>query len=247
MYNANGPPKGANVTADQSSYDLLYRDIILNSINGTLNTTSQATSFNLSLDNINNIYKAEMITATIVFDTSGGIPANIKYNSVIVSIPQLNGKSLVIAGNTSGTILNQIQVPGSNPPVYAIVTGANNSQGSNQIQGDIFCQIPDSTSALTPVGTFNNVLSLYIGPHMYESVQFYNPPLSKITRLDVQLYDQFTNLLSFGTGPGNLKSFYFTLRIYYLQKRNTMSSISTPVFTYSGTGTQDSLFVPLYN
>ena len=246
MYNANGPPRGSNVTADQSSYDLLYRDVILNSINGTLNTNSQTVSFNMTLDNVNNIYKAELIAATVHFQTS--IPNNIQYNSLIVSIPQLNGKTLVIAGNTSGTVINQIQIPGSNPPVYTNVTGANSSQGNNQIQGDIFCQIPDFSSALTLSTT--DTISLYIGPHMYESIQFYNPPISKINRLDIQLYDQYTNLLNINpTIPqsGDVLTFYFTLRIYYLQKRNTISSISTPLFTYSGTGTMDSLFSPMNN
>jgi len=246
MYNANGPPGGSNVTANQSSYDLLYRDVILNSVNGTLNTNSQTVSFNMSLDNVNNIYKAELTAATVHFQTS--IPTNIRYNSLIVSIPQLNGKTLVIAGNTSGTNINQIQVPGSNPPVYTNVSGTINSQGNNQVQGEIFCQIPDFSSALTLSTT--DTISLYIGPHMYESIQYYNPPISKINRLDIQLYDQYTNLLNINpTIPqaGDVLTFYFTLRIYYLQKRNTISSISIPLFTYGGTGTMDSSFVPMNN
>ena len=225
MYNANGPPRGSNVTADQSSYDLLYRDVILNSVNGTLNSNSQTVSFNMTLDNVNNIYKAELITAVVHFQTT--IPTNIRYNSLIVSIKQLNGKTLVIAGN---------------------VTSANSSLGNNSVQGEIFCQIPDFSSALTL--STSDTISLYIGPHMYESIQYYNPPISKINRLDIQLYDQYTNLLNIpATSPqsGDVLSFYFTLRIYYLQKRNTISSISVPLFTYSGTGTQDSLFVPFNN
>ena len=123
MYNTNGPPRGSNVTANQSGYDLLYRDVILNSVNGTLNT-SQTVSFNMTLDNVNNIYKAELIAATVHFQTS--IPTNIKYNSLIVSISQLNGKTLVIAGNVSST---------------------NSTLGNNAVQGKIFCQIPDTSSA----------------------------------------------------------------------------------------------------
>ena len=30
MYNSNGPPRGFNVTQDQSSYDLVFKDIIIN-------------------------------------------------------------------------------------------------------------------------------------------------------------------------------------------------------------------------
>ena len=85
---------------------------------------------------------------------------------------------------------------------------------------------------------------------MYESIQYYNPPISKINRLDIQLYDQYTNLLNIpATSPqsGDVLSFYFTLRLFYLQKRNTISSISIPLFTYSGSGTMDSSFVPINN
>ena len=226
MYNANGPPRGANVTADQSSYDLLYRDVILNSVNGTLGN-SQTVSFNMALDNVNNIYKAELITATVHFQTT--IPTNIRYNSLIVNIKQLNGKTLVIAGN---------------------VNSANSSQGNNSVQGEMFCQIPDASSVLSAPLAANDTISLYIGPHMYESIQYYNPPISKINRLDIQLYDQYTNLLNIpATSPqsGDVLSFYFTLRLFYLQKRNTISSISIPLITYGGTGTLDSSFVPINN
>ena len=226
MYNTNGPPRGSNVTANQSGYDLLYRDVILNSVNGTLNT-SQTVSFNMTLDNVNNIYKAELIAATVHFQTS--IPTNIKYNSLIVSISQLNGKTLVIAGNVSST---------------------NSTLGNNAVQGKIFCQIPDTSSALSAPLAANDTISLYIGPHMYESIQYYNPPISKINRLDIQLYDQYTNLLNIpATSPqsGDVLSFYFTLRLFYLQKRNTISSISIPLFTYSGTGTVNSSFSPMNN
>ena len=146
---------------------------------------------------------------------------------LIVNIKQLNGKTLVIAGN---------------------VNSANSSQGNNSVQGEIFCQIPDFSSALTL--STSDTISLYIGPHMYESIQYYNPPISKINRLDIQLYDQYTNLLNIpATSPqsGDVLSFYFTLRIYYLQKRNTISSISIPLITYGGTGTLDSSFVPMNN
>ena len=33
MFNVNGPPRGQNVTADQSSYDIIYKDIIVKSEN----------------------------------------------------------------------------------------------------------------------------------------------------------------------------------------------------------------------
>ena len=29
MYSVNGPPRGQNTTSDQSSYDLVFKDIII--------------------------------------------------------------------------------------------------------------------------------------------------------------------------------------------------------------------------
>lgn len=213
MYNVNGPPRGANVSSDQSSYDLLYKDFIIDSSLGTF--YNDVYSYNLQTDNINKVYKAEMISATIVFDSSG-IPTNIKNSAAIISISQLNGNTTRIAGNR--------------------ISG-NSSQGSNNTQGSIFCQIPDNNTPLTNASVIsNNTISLLIGPHMYESVQYYNPPISNINRLDVQITDLQANVVS----P---TFFYFTVRMYYFQKRNNTTAFSTPVVNFMS-GSDDSAFVP---
>jgi hypothetical protein len=217
MYNSNGPPKGFNVTSDQASYDLVSKDVIVCSSLGTISPDKTTVSFNLGLDNINQIYKAELVSATVVFDSS--INQFVKNQTLILSIPQLNQNTFRVAGNATK---------------------------NNITQSSIFCQIPDNCTPITPGGlTPNNILSLYIGARMFDTVQYYNPPINKINTIDVLWFaPNSTSVLVDSGTSGNISSFYFTLRIYYFQKRNNTSTFSTSVFNYAGTGTLDSIFQP---
>jgi hypothetical protein len=209
----NGPPRGAKVSNDQSSYDLIFKDVIINSNLATVN--NNVYSFNLQTDNVDRIYKAELTAATIAFN--GSIPNNIKNQCVILNIPQLNGNVTRIATN---------------------VISNNPSQGTLSVQGNIFCQVPDNNTPLI-IGTnaSTNIISLFIGPHMYESIQFYNPPISNLNRIDLSLTYPLGNTLA----STSITSFYFTVRLYYFQKRNTSTAFSTPVVNYYS-GKDDSLF-----
>ena len=237
MYNVNGPPGGFNVTQDQSSYDLVFKDIIINSALGTKNGNSF--SYNLGTDSINKIYKAELVSATIAFNDN--LPTNVVNSTIILSIPQLNGNTTKVAGNTSGTSTqtNQVYNPSTGGYDPVVVTNSISGQGNNNVQGAVFCQIPDNS---TPLKINNNIISLYVGPHMYDSIQFYNPPINKITTIDVTFFDTHTNAINVSTTAGTIDTFYFTLRIHYFQKRYAGSSFSTSVFTNSGSGTMDSIF-----
>jgi hypothetical protein len=62
--------------------------------------------------NVNNIYKAELISATIKFNTA--ITPEVVNQTLLLSIPQLNGNIYSIPGNT------------------------------NTVQSDIFVQLPDN-------------------------------------------------------------------------------------------------------
>lgn len=215
MYNINGPPRGANVSSDQSSYDLIFRDIILNSNVATTDPSGYVYSFNLQTDNIDRIYKAELISATIAFN--GSIPTNIKNQCVILNVPQLNGNTTRIASNVSRN---------------------NSSQGTISVQGNIFCQVPDNnTPLLIGANASNNVISLFICPRMYECFQFYNPPISNLNRIDLSLTDPLGNNIL----GSSITSFYFTIRLYYFQKRNGATAFSTPVVNYMS-GITDSIF-----
>ena len=223
MYNSNGPPKGSNVTSDQASYDLVSKDIIVSSALGTPNSGSPGSnnsvySFVLGTDNINQIYKAELVSAAVKFNTA--IPPNVQNQTLLVSIPQLNQNTFYVASNSMGT---------------------------NSVQSQIFCQIPDNSTPVTPGGLVSNgIISLYIGSRMFDTVQYYNPPVNKINRVDISFYDPQGNIVPVNTsGPsGTIQTFYFTLRVYYFQKRNNISSFSTSVFNYAASGTIDSIFQP---
>jgi len=218
MYNSNGPPRGFNVTSDQSSYDLVSKDVIICSSLGTVSSDFSQVSFNLGLDNINKIYKAELVSATLKFNTA--INTEVINNTILLSIPQMNQNTFRVAGNATK---------------------------NNITQSSIFCQVPDNSTPITPGGlTSNNIISLFIGARMFDSVQYYNPPMNKLNTIDVSWYTPSGNvvLVNPSGASGTIYGFYFTLRIYYFQKRNNTSDFSTSVFNYAGAGTIDTIFQP---
>jgi len=213
-FNMNGPPRGQNVTNNQSSYDLIYKDIIFNS--NLARVQNNVYSFTLQTDNINKIYAAELNAATVAFTA---IPTNVINQCFILNIPQLNGNLTRIASN---------------------VVNGNNSQGNLSVQGSIFCQIPDNNTPLI-VGTnpSTNIISTFIENHKYESIQYYNPPISNVNRVDISLHDPLGNIIPSSV----ITSFYFNIRITYFQKRNSTTAFSTPVVNYYS-GSTDSAYAP---
>ena len=214
MFNMNGPPKGYNVTTDQSNYDLITKDIIVTSNLGIPDQLKTSYRYQLRTDNINRIYKAELISATVKFNSA--IPPSVINKTLLLSIPQLNGNTNVVAGNNNIGVI-----------------------------GDFFTQVPDNCTPLTPTTlTSTNTISLFIGARMYDSVQYYNPPIDKINQIDVNWIDQYgTNIVVDSSGSsGSINSFYFTLRIYYFQKRNNVSSFSYSIPNFAASGTDDSIF-----
>jgi len=80
---------------------------------------------------------------------------------------------------------------------------------------------------------------MFIANHKYESIQYYNPPISNLNKIDISLYDPLGNIIP----STNITSFYFTIRFAYFQKRNGATAFSTPVVNYMS-GMTDSAFVP---
>jgi len=222
MYNTNGPPRGFNVTADQSSYDLVSKDIIICSGLGTPNGDKTVYSFNIGTDNMSQVYKAELVSATIPFNSA--INQNVKNQTLLLSIPQMNQNTFRVASNTLGS----------------------SNSGTNPTQGAIFCQIPDNYTPLALTGLTSNTINLFIGARMFDTVQYYNPPINKLNNIDVSWYSpNGTGIPVDSSGAsGTINQFYFTLRIYYFQKRNNTSSFSTGMFTYTGASTVDTIFEP---
>ena len=60
MFNMNGPPKGFNTVSDQSSYDLVFKDVIVKSENRNTNVYPNPNNYTVTLgEEVTKIYKAE--------------------------------------------------------------------------------------------------------------------------------------------------------------------------------------------
>jgi len=251
MFSLNGPPKGQNTTSDQSSYDIIFKDIIINYPPPNSNVSGTSTKYSVSLPfEFDKIYKAELIVATVNFtntvaanDNYINIPNTVRDSTMIVNIPQLKNNTVSIANQQSTTTSGSIN--------------NNSSYTSN-----IFCQIPDSYTSLgganntssTPLIKPSNSISTYIGGPPFSAEQFYNPPLNNISLLDIYITDIYGNSLFLpqpctqtqGTDivqtESKINSFYFTIRFYYLTKRNNTTQFSVPLFNYAASGTVDSVF-----
>jgi hypothetical protein len=261
MFSINGPPKGQNSTSDQSSYDLVYKDIIVNYPPQVSNVAGNLDKYSVSLNfEFDQLYKAELIVGAVHFvtiaeapnnpDKSIAIPDTVRNSTIIVNIPQLKNNTLSISSQQS-TNINSTSIPpipGNNNSVYI---------------SNIFCQIPDS---YTPLGGANNInpmlgilpsnsISTYIGGPPFSAEQFYNPPISNISQLDIYLLDVYgNNLLSpqpctqfqdpnvVVNTSSYVQTFYFTIRLHYFVKRNNTTQFSVPLFNYAASGTVDSIF-----
>jgi hypothetical protein len=71
----------------------------------------------------------------------------------------------------------------------------------------IFCQVPNNTLISSA-----SVKTLLNQPSFYSNIQFYNPIVNKINRLDIKWYTDDGTLV-------NILDHSFTLRVYYFQKR----------------------------
>jgi len=94
----------------------------------------------------------------------------------------------------------------------------NDESGSNLSQvSNIFCQVPNNTCVSSAA-----VKTLLGQPHNFSAIQFYNPPLNKINKLDINWYSEYGNLL-------RILDHGFTIRIHYFQKRLQSTDFSYPV------------------
>jgi hypothetical protein len=232
-YSSNSYTRGQNITSDQNSYDLIYKDVIVNYNNTDKHYFDVDYPVNLNF-NYERIYKAELVSGNVHFYNDASlnvysIPDSVKNSTFLLSIKELNGISLELA----------------------ITPDRYHTQYRNR---EIFCQIPDN---YTPLGggktevNPSNCISTYINNSPYNAIQYYNPPLSNVNKMTISFYDLLGNNLLYPGAPvttadatinGVIDSFYLTIRMYYFQKRNNTTAFSVPLFNYAATGTLDSLY-----
>lgn len=94
----------------------------------------------------------------------------------------------------------------------------NDENGSNMSEmSNIFCQVPNNTCVSSAA-----VKTLLGQPHNFSAIQFYNPPLSKINKLDIKWYSEYGTLL-------RILDHGFTIRIHYFQKMLQTTDFSYPI------------------
>ena len=141
-------------------------------------------------------------------DASGNvqpIPSNadpVYSNSILSEQVLTNDKLYLSLGKLNGTTCN-------------IVSDQNNySKGNVPL---IFCQIPNNTCVSSA-----SVKTMLNQPNSYSAIQFYNPVINKINRLDVAWYTDNGSLV-------RILDHSFTVRIYYFQKRMYGTDFSIPI------------------
>jgi len=100
-------------------------------------------------------------------------------------------------GNTCNIVPDQTDGTGNVPPM--------------------FCQVPNNTTVSS-----HSVKTMLGQPSMYSSIQFYNPPISKLNRLEIKWYTETGNLV-------RILDHCFTIRVYYFQKRMEATDFSFPI------------------
>ena len=109
-------------------------------------------------------------------------------------------------------------------------SGYNNTQVPS-----LFCQVPNNSYISS-----GNVKTILNQPSVYSSVQFYNPTVNNINKLDIKWYSETGTML-------RILEHCFTIRVYYLQKRFTTTSFSTQVLNFSADSNTASFFKPAGN
>ena len=150
------------------------------------------------------------------------------YNGVSMTTDEQFGNTIV-----SDLVLTNCSIYLSlgnlNSNTIKFVSNENPTSKSNI--SSIFCQIPNNTAVSSVANK-----TLLNEPAVWSGINFYNPPLSLITKLDVAWYNEYSELIN------NICEQCFTLRLYYFQKRNAATSFSVPITTFAASGTVDSLF-----
>ena len=89
--------------------------------------------------------------------------------------------------------------------------------GTDKNVPNLFCQIPNNTCVSSAA-----VKTLLNQPHNFSAIQFYNPPISKVNKLEIKWYTDNGSLV-------RILEHCFTVRVYYFQKRINTTDFSFPI------------------
>ena len=150
-----------------------------------------------------------------------------------------NGVSVTTDSQFSNSIVSDLVLTGCNLYLSLGILNSNTikfvSNDNPAIKSNlsnIFCEIPNNTSVSSA-----SVKTLLNEPCVWSGMNFYNPPLASLIKLDVKWVNEYGELMT------NISDQCFTIRVYYFQKRNSGTSFSIPVVNYTSTnGTIDSIF-----
>ena len=103
----NGPPSGANTTTDQNKYDLLFKDVLVNSEKRNQDRYPNPNNYTVTLNlNIDKIYKAELIDVYIPAATDDSVNIPVWANRLYFTYNFYDCKHKIFK-NTTGYVIIQ--------------------------------------------------------------------------------------------------------------------------------------------
>ena len=126
---------------------------------------------------------------------------------------EYNPGMIVNVTNPYNGTFNNPTIPTTNQP-QPIVNQTTYNKGNVP---RVFCQVPNNTCVSSA-----SVKTLLSQPNMFSCIQFYNPVLNKLNKLEIKWYTEEGTLL-------RILDQCFTLRIHYFQKRMAGTDFSYPI------------------
>ena len=156
MFNINGPPRGQNVTSDQSSYDIIFKDIIVKSENRNVIIFPNPNNYTVQLNgSIDKIYKAELIAVNVPAATDITVNLTSSTNRLYFSYNGTEGYIKLQAG----TYLNPTSVAAEIQRQFNIITVGIIAAYNSNLNRYIFVVPALSTLTFYPID--GTVLTLY--------------------------------------------------------------------------------------
>jgi len=203
----NFSTSGTFIIYPDNGYIIDSQTIVINSITNALMFTStdpivSGPKYINSTDNVLYVSDAQLGDYGEYSDTFVPLTNDPQFSNCVISDVVLTNCKLYLSlgklnGNTCNIVPDQQNSIGNVPPM--------------------FCQIPNNTSVSS-----HSVKTMLNQPGVYSSIQFYNPPISKLNKLEINWYTDTGNLV-------RILDHCFTIRVYYFQKRLDTTDFSFPI------------------